>query len=518
LIRAKDELAKEWNAGSHISAHYKYNQVNNNTLPEILETFNSLVPIYQDICNSSVAQNKTDIEEVMPTYWLYSPGSNASKWDEFYNEGVMGIGWDELDDLSVFNSRESIVEKMKRTYDSETYYMNDSLCCYEFANKLKIGDVVICKKGRKKYIGYGIVDGEYYFDKDANDYKNRIRVHWIKKGEWVEAGDIVLKTLTDINKYPDYVSRLIDLLGIEQGTSINGTINLSTVKYTKKMALKDLFIESTDFNRIVDLLNIKQNIILQGPPGVGKSFISKRIAYSLLGVKDESRVEMIQFHQSYSYEDFIQGYRPADDGKFVLKNGVFYDFCIRAQQNPDEKYVFIIDEINRGNLSKIFGELMLLVENDKRGPEYAISLTYSDSNSSRFYIPSNLYIIGMMNTADRSLAMVDYALRRRFCFIDLLPQFSSKKFKEYLLKHKLKKNLVDRIIDSMKVLNEQITADSDLGIGYQIGHSFFTPTKAGKYDVDWYNQIVDYEVAPLVREYWFDNINKVESAIEELKN
>jgi 5-methylcytosine-specific restriction protein B len=160
---------------------------------------------------------------------------------------------------------------------------------------------------------------------------------------------------------------------------------------------------------------------------------------------------------------------------------------------------------------------MLLVENDKRGPEYSISLTYSDNDSSKFYIPENLYIIGMMNTADRSLAMVDYALRRRFCFIDLKPQFESQRYKEYLIKYKINKVLIDRIVSRMNYLNGQIAEDSDLGIGYQIGHSFFTPNKADKYDENWYSQIIDYEVEPLIREYWFDSIDKVSSALDALK-
>ncbi len=327
--------------------------------------------------------------------------------------------------------------------------------------------------------------------------------------------------------YEDDLNELIDIyqgnmsgydsIVREETPSENGSVNQSIGDYTMKMALEDLFIEASEFNSIVDLLGAKQNIILQGPPGVGKTFIAKRIAYSLLGVKDDSRVEMIQFHQSYSYEDFIQGYRPTDEGTFALKNGVFYNFCIKAQQNPNNNYVFIIDEINRGNLSKIFGELMLLVENDKRGSEYSISLTYSKKDDLKFYIPGNLYIIGMMNTADRSLAMVDYALRRRFCFIDLIPQFGSGKFKDYLLKHNVDKDIVDMIVTRMNVLNAQIGEDSDLGNGYQMGHSFFTPNKNGEYDVNWYSQIIKYEVEPLIREYWFDNINKVESAIEELK-
>jgi len=521
-INSKDDLCENWSVNSHVYGYIAPEDIDEDSMDEIAQILNSLIPVYKKICGYS---STTNIEEVAAkstdtkkTYWLYAPGANASHWDEFYDNGIMAIGWNGLPDLKDY-SREDIVSGLKAHQpERDSDFKNDSLCCYEFAHKIQIGDVVICKKGRKEYLGYGIVQGEYYYDSDVDDYRHRRKVNWVDKGFWEETkGSIALKTLTNISKYPDYVSRLIELLDIEKDASTNGIPTMPAVKYTKEMALQDLFIEAPEFDRIVDLLGAKQNIILQGPPGVGKSFISKRIAYSLLGSKDDSRVEMIQFHQSYSYEDFIQGYRPSDDGNFVLKDGVFYNFCAKARENLNDKYVFIIDEINRGNLSKIFGELMLLIENDKRGPEYSISLTYSDNDGSKFYIPENLYIIGMMNTADRSLAMVDYALRRRFCFIDLSPQFDSKRYKEHLKKHKVNKELIDRIISRMNYLNGQISEDSDLGIGYQIGHSFFTPNKSDKYDENWYNQVVKYEVEPLIKEYWFDSIDKVNSALDALK-
>lgn len=188
--------------------------------------------------------------------------------------------------------------------------------------------------------------------------------------------------------------------------------------YTVEAALEDVFMEPEAFQEILDTLKLKRNVILHGPPGVGKSFIAQELAYALIKAKDPERVKFIQFHQSYSYEDFIEGFRPTPNGTFELKHGLFRTFSEKARSDPQNQYVLVIDEINRGNLSKIFGELLLLIESDKRSQKYALNLAYSNDS---FYVPANLFLIGLMNTADRSLALVDYAIRRRFAFIPLVP-------------------------------------------------------------------------------------------------
>ena len=283
----------------------------------------------------------------------------------------------------------------------------------------------------------------------------------------------------------------------------------AVMKYTRENFLAEVFLSEDRYDNLRALLLDKQNIILQGSPGVGKTFSAKRLAYSILEEKDDSKVQLVQFHQNYTYEDFVMGYKPNEDGGFYLRPGVFYNFCKRAQQHPDGKYFFIIDEINRGNLSKILGELMMLIEKDYRGE--TLVLPY---NQEEFSVPKNLYIIGMMNTADRSLAMMDYALRRRFSFFDMKPGFSTDGFKAYQrsLANEDFAKLVSAIID----LNKVIESDDSLGSGFCIGHSYL----CNKTDVDrdWLKRVVKFDIAPMLREYWFDNDTKFNNEVQKLKS
>jgi 5-methylcytosine-specific restriction enzyme B len=275
--------------------------------------------------------------------------------------------------------------------------------------------------------------------------------------------------------------------------------------FTIDQAIDGLFIDKARFKAILDLWDRKKNLILQGPPGVGKTFFCRRLAYALMHEQAADRVGAVQFHQTYSYEDFVQGYRPTTLG-FERRNGLFYQFCERARDDENHDYVFVIDEINRGNLSKIFGELMMLIEADKRKKEFEIPLSYALSAEDRFFVPPNLYLLGLMNTADRSLAMVDYALRRRFAFVDLVPSFQSDKFSAFLSGIGVQNALSNKIIEIMTRLNAAIAKDTtNLGPGFCIGHSFFCQKPLSRPpDDEWYRSIIESEISPLLREYWFD--------------
>lgn len=273
--------------------------------------------------------------------------------------------------------------------------------------------------------------------------------------------------------------------------------------YTREDFLSEVYMTGDSYDTLRNILLKKQNIILQGAPGVGKTFAAKRLAYSVMGVKDESRIEFVQFHQNYSYEDFIMGYKPVGDG-FELQNGIFYKFCMKAANNPEAPYFFIIDEINRGNMSKIFGELLMLIEKDYRGTKATMAY-----NGLQFAVPKNLYIIGMMNTADRSLAMIDYALRRRFSFFPMEPGFESDGFKKYL--SELNDDTLYTLIDVVIALNKAITEDPSLGAGFCIGHSYFCGQKKENEEdlAGWMTSVVDYDIIPMLEEYWFDEPDKV---------
>ena len=442
-------------------------------------------------------------------YWMYSPGSNAWKWDEYSSEGIMGIGWGELGDLSQYDSRTAMREKMQEIFGDSSSYKMDTLATWQFTNEMKPGDIVYAKKGQTKVIGRGVVTSDYYYEESDDDFSNFRTVDWTNIGEWEHPGKAAIKTLTDVTSYTDYIKELEDLF-VDPDVEDIIEEEKSWPAYSREKFLEEVYIDEESYQTIVGLIMTKKNVILQGAPGVGKTYAANRLAYSIMGEKNKDRVMMVQFHQSYSYEDFIEGFRPASEGSgFEIKKGSFYNFCKKAADDIENEYFFIIDEINRGNLSKIFGELFMLIEKDKRGN--SLQLLYSDE---KFYVPKNVYIIGMMNTADRSLAMLDYALRRRFAFYDLKPAFEQEGFVEYRMGLDNKK--FNNLIECVKKLNETIMEDASLGEGFCIGHSYFCDLN--EVDDTALNSIVEYELIPLLKEYWFDDQSTVRDWTEKLRS
>ena len=459
---------------------------------------------FMELSHAAFNYNIEIIDGDQLRYWLYAPGAGAEIWDECYKKGIMPVGWDGIGDFRQYGSKSAIKEAMQDAFDPNQSFSHACLIAWQFPKEMKPGDVVFAKKGIHKILGYGVVKEGYKFDPSREHYQNIRYVEWKLKGEWNYPGSAPSKTLTDLTPYTELVEKIIDNLEI--------TVPIEPIDdrpiYTREDFLNEVYMDEESYETLTGLILKKKNVILLGAPGVGKTFAAKRLAYSMIGVKDPERVTLTQFHQSYTYEDFIMGYRPNEAG-FELKKGAFYNFCKKAEEDGDNEYFFIIDEINRGNLSKIFGELFMLIEEDKRGVE--LQLLYANE---KFAVPKNVYIIGMMNTADRSLAMLDYALRRRFAFFEMKPAFDSEGFQDY--RKGLGSKEFDRLIEEVKELNRAIAEDESLGEGFCVGHSYF----CGLEDVNWQtlSNIVEYELVPLLKEYWFDEPKKANAWAERLRS
>lgn len=446
-------------------------------------------------------------------YWLYSPGEKASKWEEFATKGIMAIGWSEIGNLSDYQSKEEIRQAMQQVYGNNKSFKHCVRAAWEFANELKPGDIVFVKNGRHTIIGRGIVQSEYTYDTSTtDDYKNVREVKWLDKGTWKHSDTLSMKTLTDITNYTTDVEKLNSLFSEDDENEVDEQERKYPL-YNEEKFFSEVYMEKDKYDEIARTLERKKNIILEGAPGTGKTYAVKRLAYSIIGEKNLDRVQMIQFHQNYSYEDFIEGWRPVGNGlNFEIKKGVFYKFCKKAAEyDEDQLCFFIIDEINRGNLSKIFGELFMLIEGDKRGID--LQLQYSEE---KFAIPKNVRIIGTMNTADRSLAFIDYALRRRFAFIEMDPGFKTDSFKEY--KEDLGNRAFNTLISCIEELNRDISNDDSLGKDYCVGHSYFCKLQDKELENGVLSSIVEHEIIPLLHEYWFDERNKAEMWANRLRN
>ena len=445
--------------------------------------------------------------------WLCAPGHSGCAWSECKEGGYICIGWDDIGDLSKFPDRNAMHERLAQAgYGDSSNPTNASLACWQFVHEIAPNDIVVAKAGLHKILGIGIVKGAYSRAEGREAYKNIRYCKWVVCDEKTYSDQLPMKTLTDISRYPELLHNIFTSYGFNpdtmectaKGAEGSGGVDEAGEEYSKQDFLSKAFMSAEEYERIRRILFAKKNIILEGAPGVGKTFIAKRLAASIVGFKDSSHVKLVQFHQNYSYEDFIGGFKPSSEG-FEYRSGVFYDFCQLAKSDAPRPYFFIIDEINRGNLSKIFGELLMLIEADKRNDD--VQLAYTGQS---FFVPENVYIIGMMNTADRSLAMIDYALRRRFAFISMRPKFNDEKFITLIeASHDPK---IKSLVDCVLKLNDAIREDSGLGEGFEIGHSYFCDCNLSAAD------IVEFELKPMLKEYWYDDPDKLNEWCKNLDN
>lgn len=448
----------------------------------------------------AVLQNKNCIH-----YWLYTPGSSAEKWEEFYKSGIMGLMWPVLGDYRKYKTKDQVRSKLQSLYSDDSSHKNQVHAIWQFAHELKPGDIVFAKRGNSQILGRGIVLSDYEYDDSLADYPNIRKIEWTHKGSWKYEANFATKVLTDVTAWPDFVEQ-IESMVLENKPDMEEVTERPDLKpYTDADFLDQVYIDAEELATLKTLLRRKKNLILQGSPGTGKTFLSKRLAYSMMGEVDPKRIEMVQFHQSSTYDEFVIGYRPTENGSFKAQPGIFVRFCNKADADSDHDYFFIIDEINRANISKVFGELLMLIESDHRGETVSLSVEGYD-----FKVPDNVYIIGMMNTADRGLALIDYALRRRFAFYEMKPAFENINFQSKLVDNERLVALSNAIVE----LNKRITEDPALGRGFCIGHSYFCGNDLSDKDAD---LILNYELIPLLEEYWFDDPDKVTNEVTLLK-
>ena len=413
-----------------------------------------------------------------------------------YNPGIDQDTWDQLlDDSSIFNPQaQALLRRMmdaggKATCTQLAQTYGESMSYYQSAGTnmaMKVAKALDCPLWQGKYWPI-LFYGKNTSKDDAGSFL------WMIRPELAEA--LKSRDLSDVPLYAE-----------PDGEAASQTS--AKKPYDDAQFLQDVFVSKSDLTAMKGLLERKKNLILQGAPGTGKTYAARRLAYAMMGEEDDSRIGFVQFHQSYTYEDFVIGYRPNGEGGFDIQPGIFADFCARAARDSGRSYFFIIDEINRANISKVFGELLMLIEADHRGDSIELSI-----DRRRLTVPENLFIIGMMNTADRGLALIDYALRRRFAFFDMKPALDAPGFLAMLQDTGNEK--LGALVDAVREINKEIEKDPALGQGFCIGHSYFC-MQQGVTDEDVHG-IARFEIEPLIAEYWFDDQQRVRKLTDKLE-
>ncbi len=486
--------------------------------------------------------------------WLIGTGRDGSKWDEFRSKGEVRIGFtfdgEQVGDLAHM-SRDQLNERIC-VLTGQPKPWNTQLACWQFAQEISAGDLVIARTGFGRVLGVGRITGQYQFDPAASDYAHSRAVDWFWTIErrMPTRARLPFKTLTEMSSYPDIVDVMLgrrSQVAVDYLTSIGLDGTTITEFFSAPAALtsaapvaahtdadyasapsrakpfheefESVFPSPDELNAMVDELRRKKALILQGPPGTGKTYIASALAKHFAG--DESRVTRVQFHPAYGYEDFVCGIR-ATTTHFGVVDGPLLQVARKALNEPSRRHVLLIDEFNRGNVARILGEALSLLEADKRNQRHAVRLALEGDplpggDSTQFWLPENLFIIGTMNTADRSIALVDHALRRRFSFIDLEPAYDNAEFVPWLTERlggesgEIESNaparaVAEKITETMQRLNKEIAKSVQLGTGHRLGHSYFCSDEVPSRDLElWARSIFEREIKYQLREYCADN-------------
>tara|TARA_Y100001960_G_C14744779_1_gene865018 strand:+ start:156 stop:2168 length:2013 start_codon:yes stop_codon:yes gene_type:complete len=514
-LRATTGVGLSYGSGVSLYKYYSKNELPR-TDNLFLNDINNLIEIYDEVLDAGISANIT------PS-WIIGSGAKGKNWENFKKYNFVSLGYDQYDigDLNDYRTKNEIKNAVLKNLDGQDNPSNAILAFHQFSHYIRKNIYKRLNKGHHLYVrnsgnnivGVGeVIENYKYYEnfENLNAGKHIVKVKWLSLDRNYDMKKMYRKTLTNIRDLDLYKSLQTFYLGEDSMSTDKAMQQNSYLDYSIDNLLKGTFFKQEIFQQYIDGLNHRKNIIIQGPPGVGKTFIADRLAKFIS--QDEKNVTKIVFHENYSYEEFIMGIRPNEDGVFKLQKGIFYDICDDAYKNPDKKYVLVIDEINRANITKVFGELLVGIESDKREKE-KIKLAY---NKKEFTIPSNIYIIGLMNTADRSIKVVDYALRRRFAFYTLSPDFGIG-FREFLKDKNIESNYINRIVDAMEAINTEIEEeDYELGSGYCIGHSYFCPSETVEDSEFWYKRIIDTQIKPLLQEYYFDNLDKANNLISLL--
>jgi 5-methylcytosine-specific restriction enzyme B len=422
---------------------------------------------------------------------------------DWLSEGFVSLSASQLAHLDPGVEYAELRQAVETAYQHKSYaYRGQRLEELDrFLRRMHIGDLVLTPMHGGVYVGE--VAGPAFFEESASSHSNlRRSVRWYNPAEPVEGSQLrapvpaLLQSQAYIVDLTEAYDQLAALVPHSEAAQSPVTVELprrelSFTPITPGLA-DDLLMDQAELTKIADLLWEYRQVIFYGPPGTGKTYLASKLARHLT---DDGAVKLVQFHPSYTYEDFFEGYRPApgDGGSltFTLRAGPFRDFAEVATANPSTAYILIIDEINRANLAKVFGELYFLLEYR----DQSISLQYSPGNE--FTLPENLFLIGTMNTADRSIARIDTAMRRRFKFVELDPRIPPVQglLRRWLDEHELPPNAA-MLLDE---LNSRIDdADPDAAIG----PSYLMDERIYQRD-DGLERVWQYAIMPLLEDLFY---------------